>query len=89
MIVNPGDIRTSININTGATTEIRRLMFKNNTAPVIFYLDGNIKNNNTKLSATPPHHKDIVEWLKSCTTDSKSFTAIPGYDDNEKYFTNP
>ena len=90
MIMNPGAIRTSITLHENPDSYNYRLdLFENNLAPVIFYLDGKIKNNNKELSATPPHHERIMEWLESCTTNSKSFKAIDGYKEEEKYFTNP
>ena len=90
MIMNPGAIRNSITLYENPNSYGYRLnMFGNNLAPVIFYLDGNIKNNNKELSATPPHHERIMEWLESCTTDSDSFKEIQGYDAEEEYFTNP
>ena len=90
MILNPGHIRTSIKLHEDSIGYKNRLeLFENNLAPVIFYLDGNINNNNKELSVPPPHHDHIMEWLESCTSNSKSFTAIDGYKEDEKYFTNP
>lgn len=90
LIMNPGHIRTSIKLHEDSDGyKNRRDMFANNLAPVIFYLDGNINNDDKELSVPPPHLDRIMEWLESCTSNSKYFKALNGYNENEKYFTNP